>query len=82
MNWLNRGKDTKNIQYFIRIEQKSADFIQYDEQNEQKQYFWVLNVECWVLNEGVSKVQDTPSFFVWAEVSQVLPHTPWKGRSS
>ena len=33
MNWLNRGKDTKNIQYIIRIEQKSADFIQYDEQN-------------------------------------------------
>ena len=34
VNWLNRGKDTKNIQYNIRIEQKSADFIQYDEQNE------------------------------------------------
>ena len=34
MNWLNRGKDTKNIQYNIRIEQKSTDFIQYDEQNE------------------------------------------------
>ena len=45
---------------------------------------WWMSVECWMLNVewGCVKSPRHTLFFVWAEVSQVLPHTPWKGRSS